>query len=63
MGREIALCTFCVQGNRTSFNWRKLLYGRDPQLPTELVLTPVAVRENVNLDDYKSRMVQSMNEA
>ena len=40
-----------------------LLYGRDPQQPTELVLTPAAVRENVNLDDYKLRMVQSMNEA
>lgn len=40
-----------------------LLYGRDPQLPTELALAPTVARDEVQLDDYKSRMVQLMSEA
>ena len=40
-----------------------LLYGRDPQLPTELVLTPALTRDLVQLDDYKSRMMHAMGEA
>ena len=39
-----------------------LLYGRDPQLPTELALSPPVQRDSVQLDDYKSRMVRAMSE-
>ena len=40
-----------------------LLYGRDPQLPTEVVLMPELPRDVVQLDDYKSRMMQGMSDA
>ena len=33
-----------------------LLYGRDPQLPTEFVMSPDGIREQVPLDIYKTRM-------
>ena len=33
-----------------------LLYGRDPQLPTEEALSPRQSRDLVNLDDYKSQL-------
>ena len=38
----------------------RLLYGRDPQLPSELVLDPPVHRETVQLDDYKTVMAQQM---
>ena len=34
-----------------------LMYGRDPQLPTELVLSSPVECEYVQSDDYKSKMV------
>ena len=40
-----------------------LLYGRDPQLPTELVLCPPTGRQAVGLDDYKSVMMLEMGSA
>ena len=40
-----------------------LLYGRDPQLPTETVLYPPVQREPVLLDDYKSSMMRAMSDA
>ena len=40
-----------------------LLYGRDPQLLTELVLFPPVQRSSVDLNTYKSTMIQSMSEA
>ena len=40
-----------------------LLYGRDPQLPTETILCPPAPREPVVLDDYKSFMMREMSNA
>ena len=40
-----------------------LLYGHDPQLPSEVALTPPVSRENVHLDDYKSSMLCAMREA
>lgn len=39
-----------------------LVYGRDPQLPMELALSPPVERDWVQLDDYKSRMVRAMSE-
>ena len=39
-----------------------LLYGRDPRLPTELLLSPPVERCYVNLDDYKFQMVRVMRE-
>ena len=39
-----------------------LLYGHDPQLPSEVALTPPVSRENVHLDDYKSSMLRAMRE-
>ena len=36
----------------------RLLYGRDPQLPTELMLDPPVQRETVSLDDYQTVMCQ-----
>ena len=41
----------------------KLLYGRDPQLPSELDLTSPVFRETVNIDTYKSTVVRAMEEA
>ena len=40
-----------------------LVYGRDPKLPTETVLCPPNHREFLNLDDYKSVMLQGMSTA
>ena len=40
-----------------------LLYGRDPQLPTETILSPPVDRQIVELDDYKSVMVHEMGSA
>ena len=40
-----------------------LLYGRDPQLPTEAVLCPPTSRDVIELDDYKTTMAQMMQEA
>ena len=40
-----------------------LLYGRDPQLPTQLDLSPSVERENVDITTYKSFVMQAMNEA
>lgn len=40
-----------------------LLYGRDPRLPTELILSTPVEREHMRLDDYKSQMAQVMSEA
>ncbi len=40
-----------------------LLYGRDPQLPTETILSPPVDRQIAALDDYKSTMVREMNSA
>ena len=40
-----------------------LLYGRDPQLPTDIALSPPAVRHTMDLDDYKSTMLMAMSSA
>ena len=40
-----------------------LLYGRDPILPTEVVLNPSDNHHLVGLDDYKSVMLSEMNAA
>ena len=40
-----------------------LLYGRDPQLPTETALSVSVDRSIVELDDYKSQMVEKMSSA
>ena len=40
-----------------------LLYGRDPQLPTETALCSILAREQVMLDDYKTHMIREMSEA
>ena len=40
----------------------RLLYGRDPQLPTESVLNPSVRRETVALDDYQTAMTLQMSE-
>ena len=40
-----------------------LLYGRDPQLPSQLNLAPSVHRETVDITTYKSTVVQEMNEA
>ena len=40
-----------------------LLYGRDPQLPTDLALSPPTVRQTIDVDDYKSRMLVDMSTA
>lgn len=39
------------------------LYGRDPQLPTGIVLDPPAVHEILDVDDYKSRLSTYMTNA
>ena len=41
----------------------RLLYGRDPQLPTEAVLCPPVQRDLIQLDDYNTTMTQMMSEA
>ena len=40
-----------------------LLYGRDPQLPTSVISDPPAVREVLDVDDYKSRLSAYMADA
>ena len=40
-----------------------LMYGRDPQLPTEAVLSPPAVRHQVDVHDFKSELATRMAEA
>ena len=40
-----------------------LLYGRDPQLPTDAMLSPPVDRHNVDVDDFKSEMTLHMSEA
>ena len=41
-----------------------LLYGRDPLLPTDALLEPSSVeRENIDVDDYKSRISTYMSDA
>ncbi len=40
-----------------------LMYGRDPQLPTESALTVPRARELIDLDSYKSEMVCSLADA
>ena len=40
-----------------------LLYGREPQLPSEAVLSPPVHRSDIELDDYKSTMVREMGTA
>ena len=40
----------------------RLLYGRDPQLPTESMLESPTRRETVPLDDYQAAMTQQMGE-
>ena len=40
-----------------------LLYGRDPQLPTDAMLSHPVDRHNVNVDDFKSEMTLHMSEA
>ena len=37
-----------------------LLYGRDPQLPTEAALTQPKTRYQVDLDDYKTDAIRPM---
>ena len=38
----------------------RLLYGRDPQLPTETALCPPVQRETVQLDSYNAMMINMM---
>ena len=40
-----------------------LLYGWDPQLPTEAALCPPVVRNLICIDDYKSQMQQALSDA
>ena len=40
-----------------------LLYGRDPQLPTDAALCPPVERSTMRTNDYRSSLVQSMSEA
>ena len=40
-----------------------LLYGRDPQLPTDMALSPPSVRHMMDVDDNKSRMLLDMSNA
>lgn len=40
-----------------------LLYGQDPQLPTEAALCPPVVRSLLCIDDYKSQMLQALSSA
>lgn len=40
-----------------------LVYGRDPQLPTETVLYPMVQRDSVQLDGYKTEMTHRMRDA
>ena len=40
-----------------------LLYGRDPQLPTEAALCPPTARSTICLDNYKTELVQNMSRA
>ena len=40
-----------------------LLYGRDPQLPTDAALCPPVERSTVRTDDYGSSLVQFMSDA
>ena len=40
-----------------------LLYGRDPKLPSETILSVPTGRDVVKLDDYKSMMMQEMGAA
>ena len=40
-----------------------LIYGRDPRLPTETVLSPPIDRQVLELDDYKSTLIREMSSA
>ena len=40
-----------------------LLYGRDPQLPTDMALLPPSVQHMMDVDDNKSRMLLDMSNA
>ena len=40
-----------------------LMYGRDPQLPTEGIDPPAPQRREIDIDNYKSKVAQSMQEA
>ena len=40
-----------------------LLYGRDPQPPTDIALSPPVVRHTMDLDGYKSIMLMTMSSA
>ena len=40
-----------------------LLYGRDPQLPTDNALSPPVGRHTMDLDNYKSRVLLAMSSA
>ena len=40
-----------------------LLYGRDPRLPTETVLSPPTNPQIVHLDDFKSTLVREISSA
>ena len=50
--------TFLTHTVSTGESPFRLLYGRDPQLPTELMLDPPVQRETVSLDDYQTVMCQ-----
>ena len=52
----------CVQAS-TGESPFFLLYGRDPRLPTETVLSPPKDEQVLDLDDYKSTLVREMNSA
>ena len=40
-----------------------LLHGRDPRLPTEVALTPLSTRTDVDLIEYKTELRERMSEA
>ena len=39
------------------------IFSRDPQLPTDIALSPPAVRHTMDLDDYKSTMLMAVSSA
>ena len=41
----------------------RLLYGRDPQLPTETTLSPTLPRAQIALDDYMTNLTREMSAA
>ena len=63
MGSTNALsivCLPCVHQESTKESPFYLLYGRDPQLPTENILSQPRTAYMIDLDDYKSELADSL---